>query len=133
MKDELDFFFTTSVINYIFPCKISEILEKYIREPWITPGDGFPEISKCLKERSYRFAGQKSKARAKGQSYRRTKFHDERDIRRPNFPMARMKEPIRQEKKEEVDQSGNGKVVHSGVSWKSNRYLKVSEIFMNVW
>ena len=30
-----------------------------------------------------------------------------------------MKEPIRQE---------NGKVVHSGVSWKSNRYLKVSEI-----
>jgi len=63
MKDELDFFFTASVINF-FPRKISEILEKYIREPWIAPGDGFPEISKRLKERSYRFAVQKSKARA---------------------------------------------------------------------
>ena len=49
-------------------------------------------------------------------------------LRRPNFPIGHRKEPIRQEKKEEVDQSGNVKVAHSGVKSESNRYLKVSEI-----
>jgi len=42
MKDELDFFFTASVINFL-PRKMSE---KYIRGSRTTPGDGFPEISK---------------------------------------------------------------------------------------
>ena len=46
MKDEWDFFFTASVINFFFTRDISEISEKYIREPRTTPGDGFPEISK---------------------------------------------------------------------------------------
>ena len=49
------------------------------------------------------------------------------------FRIGHRKEAIRQEKKEEVDQSGNVKVAHSGVKSESNRYLKVSEIISKVF
>src|SRR5271170_3575663 len=56
------------------------------------------------------------------------------NIRRPNFlSHPGRKEPIRQEKTEEVDQSGNGKVAHSGVKSQSNRYLKVSEMGLRTY
>src|SRR5271154_109139 len=54
------------------------------------------------------------------------------NIRRPNFlSHPGRKEPIRQEKTEEVDQSGNGKVAHSGVKSQSEKINKVVSIERN--